>query len=337
MEKFMQKQTVPRSITELREHFDLEEATTAFLNGSLERWLSANYYEKEAGQVSRLDQTDNPETRRKLCAILGVDPAAAGALTPKQTADLSRRRAFLEQYTQDAQLLAHAGETALDQADLAALLDEDAKTIWLCGGPFTVPIQKSGCRYIGVGSPRVEGPFTQEQYRKAGITFHGVILPAQGDEEMREAAECAAAANGYDPFAETHTPLAAEVHRALKCGQKDLWLRIEDVPCEKGCAIYRSRQQAETAARELVDFLYDQANDRFIPGRELCLAGRMAAEYARFVQGRTEVLIERLSSLCGPETGRQSNFQQLCQLLQGCEDALRTDLERELTESADYY
>lgn len=59
--------------------------------------------------------------------------------------------------------------------------------------------------------------------------------------------------------------------------------------------------------------------------------------YARFVQGRTEVLIERLSSLCGPETGRQSNFQQLCQLLQGCEDALRTDLERELTESADYY
>lgn len=74
----------------------------------------------------------------------GLDPIDAQAFSPEQAADMLRRREQLAAHTGDPDILAHAAEAALDQADLAALLDHQLKTIWLCGGPFPIPIRGRG-------------------------------------------------------------------------------------------------------------------------------------------------------------------------------------------------
>lgn len=61
---------------------------------------------------------------------------------------------------------------------LAELLNAGKSTIYLCANRFTVPIRKSGVHYIGIGNPKMDVLFTEEQYRPAGITFEGVSLPA---------------------------------------------------------------------------------------------------------------------------------------------------------------
>lgn len=137
-----------RSIRELRDQFTMEQIIAAFLDGSL-------------------------------------DPIDAQAFSPEQAADMLRRREQLAAHTGDPDILAHAAEAALDQADLAALLDHQLKTIWLCGGPFSIPIRKRGVRYIGVGTPSVEGPFTEERYRKAGITFQGCCFRKKATRKWR--------------------------------------------------------------------------------------------------------------------------------------------------------
>lgn len=326
-----------RSLNDLRENFSLGQLLTLFLSGDLEKWLSRHYYEKEEIQIKHLEHRDCLSTRLKLCTILGLDPTDEKMFSPEQAADILRRREHLAKHTQDPNILIHAAETALDQADLSALLDNKLTSIWLCGGPFSIPIRKGGICYTGIGNPCVEGPFTEAQYRKAGITFQGVLLPETSDAEMVAEANQAAEANGYDFFADSHTPLAVILHRSLICTPLTQSVRLKNIPYEKASRIYKSRHQAEQIAAEVVDQVYDEANDHFIPGTDRCLAKRLAATYANLVRARTAVFEEKLASICGPDSGRQHNFQRLHTLLQHCEEEFQKIFEKELEINSSYY
>lgn len=183
------------SLAELRKSEDFTQLTSAFLDGSLEEWLADCYYEREADAVSRLDHVLSPTVEQKLYLILKMEQPTKN-MTEEQRETYDRKCAVVRKYSSDNDALSHIMETATNQSELTELLDSEFKTIYLCGEGFSVPIRKSGVHYIGIGNPGVETVFTEEQYRRAGITFEGVSLPIKPDETATHIAEQAAYENG---------------------------------------------------------------------------------------------------------------------------------------------
>ena len=211
MEALKINNTEIHSLEELRQNFDLNQVVTAFLDCSLEKWLTDCFYEKQADQVRSLDHAIAPDIDRELCRILGIDYVAAGYLSEEQRIVYEHKCRIIQQHSDDPKLLEHALDTATNQAELAEFLHNNKHRIYLCGASFNVPIRISGVHYIGIGNPKMEAAFTEEQYRRAGITFEGIDLPKEITKESISVAEQAAAANGYDNFAEKHCALARPV------------------------------------------------------------------------------------------------------------------------------
>ena len=225
-------------------------------------------------------------------------------------------------------------ETATNQSELAELLNNGCKTIYLCEGTFSVPIRKSGIHYCGIGNPKVETTFTEEQYKKAGITFDGMTLPEMPDVETAYLAEQAAHENGYDDFAEKHCCLATLLHDRIKgyriyrsyCLKTD----ADDIVTE----FYKSKQAAEQAAEKVIESAYSEANSYFQPDRVGCIASWTAEQYAAIFRDGTKSIFSRLRSLTGEKAELVS---QLCKLTDQAECELLHRFEQELTESSDFY
>ena len=83
--------------------------------------------------------------------------------------------------TDDDAIIGNAAATALNQEDLATLIQMDYKTIYLCGENFNVPIRKAGVRYVGVlSTPKIKiRAQSQDELDAAGIVFENVQLPWQ--------------------------------------------------------------------------------------------------------------------------------------------------------------
>lgn len=168
-----------RTLADLRAHFDLEHATAHFLSGKLQEWLTDRYYDAEGAAVARLEPkaVDFPQ---KLCEALGVP--YEGAAKAVDIADLQRvqeKRALLRQMTEDEDIIVHAGETAFTQEDLADLLDDGVREIYLCGEAFTVPMRIENCRYIGIlREPKISiDAASREELAEKGIHLTHVRLP----------------------------------------------------------------------------------------------------------------------------------------------------------------
>ena len=316
-----------RTLDDLRSHFDLPEATAALLDGSLEAWLEACYYEREAEAVRALPHDLTPSVERRLCAILSVEPP----LTPEEQAEQERKCAAIRRH--DESLTSHVRETATDQRELAELLESGLMTIYLCEGRFSVPIRKSGVRYIGIGNPHMEAPFTEEQYRRVGITFENIELPAQVDQTACRIAEEAAAANGYDDFAESHCPLAVKVHEKITADR--IWHPQHiDADTDIAGTFFQSRWAAESAAKKVVEKAYGMADNLFRTDRAACLAPPLAAEYAERLRRGLGELPARLRALT-EEKG--ATAEKLNELADRAPEELRERFEQELRENADYY
>lgn len=66
---------------------------------------------------------------------------------------------------------------AFDQEELADLLDDGQKTIYLCGEKFNVPVSQHDIAYIGVNTPIVHLSGTlPEGMESTGITFHNCTV-----------------------------------------------------------------------------------------------------------------------------------------------------------------
>ncbi len=321
------------SLAELRSDVDINQLMAAFLNESLEKWLSDCYYEREADAVARLDHSLLPAVEQQLCAILGIK-RSQNVMTAEQRAIYDRKCAAILRCSSDRELLNHVMETATNQSELAELLNNGCKTIYLCEGAFSVPIRKSGIHYCGIGNPVVETTFTEAQYKKAGITFEGITLPAMPDAETAYLAEQAAIENGYDDFGEKHCCLATLLHDRIK-GYRiyrsyNLKTDADDVVTE----FYKSESAAQQAAQKVIEAAYSEANSYFQPDRVGCIAPWTAEQYAAIFKEGAKSVVSKLRSLTG-EKGDLAN--KLCKLADQAQHELLQRFEKELTDSSDFY
>lgn len=324
------------SLAELREHFALRQVMDAFLDGSLEAWLKKCYYENEAEEVRGLKKENCSAVEQKLCHILSVDYAARGDLTPEQKEVFSRRCEILRRHNMTTETFAHVAETATTQMELAELLDLDCSVIYLCDGSFTVPIHKSGVHYIGIDHPRMEAPFTQEQYRRAGITFEGIDLPEKTDEKTELMARDAARKAGYDDFGETHNPLTTLLHDGIRSDRAIRFFRLKVSASDIGCEEYKSKFAAERAAKDMISQAYDEANAFFSPESRSCIAYWFAQWYAARIHAGVDSLHKKVTSLCKNKEQKE-RLEQIIQLTQQAEENLRKQFCQALQDSADYY
>jgi hypothetical protein len=142
-------------LKELQEHFDLASVLAYCDNGRLVEWLEERYYEDEAGKIAALDKSA-ANFKKQLCAVLGV-PYESGAddVDMDEISANNKKREKLKQYTADDDILDNADKAAFTQEDLADLLDNDVKEIYLCGDSFNIPLKKEGVKYIGINNPLV--------------------------------------------------------------------------------------------------------------------------------------------------------------------------------------
>lgn len=349
------------SLDELRENFDLTEITAAFLDRRLERWLGGCYYDRQAEAVKELrsklkekseakenlnsfneifalfnrsDRTNEQEEAeqpgvlpplyaRRLCTALGVDYTAY--MPDSERPDYERRLSALRQYTEAPELLALAFDTATNQAELAELLRDDVRKIVLCGGSFTVPIRVRGIHYIGVGNPTMEAPYTEEQYRRAGITFENVVLPEECGEADKDTARAAAAENGFDDFFETHTPFATLVHEKLKRSRLAHRYQLDDG--DVSAEIYKHKSDAEKDIKLVVNAAYEKASAVFDREKPENIAEPAVKHYSTFLCERMTPILKLL-----PDCEETDKLQGLTD---AAESSLRERFHDELGES--YY
>ena len=323
------------SLAELRERFVLSQSMDAFLDGRLEAWLENCCYEDEAQKVRSLKKEATPAVEQQLCGILRVNYEAQGELSSEQKETISRRRDLLQRHNVDTTSFAHVLETATNQAELAELLRTNCPVIYLCDGSFTVPIQKSGVHYIGIDHPRMEAPFTEEQYRRAGITFEGIDLPEESDKETTFVAKIAARKAGYDDFGESHTPLAIVVHEGIKAKIiRHFYLSNTGLDiCDKE---YKSKFTAQQAARTQINKAYNEAGALFDPSGSKCIVSEFAEAYANRIHSGMDQLLERLAPRCTAKRQKELLLQ-LAELTEKAEKSLKELFFTELRESADYY
>lgn len=324
------------SLSELQQNFDLTQVMAAYSDGTLVRWLEERFYDREAAELGGLDQAA-PDAEQELCRVLGVDYLKLARLTPEQRAYYEKKLALMRRYTDDAGLLGHVLETAADQTELAQLLKAGKTIIYLCAGPFTVPIRKSGVRYIGIGSPKMEAPFTEEQYRRAGITFEGVSLPVTPDPEAADTAERAARCAGYDDFADRHNTLAVLFHQALKADKLTKFCYLDHNAADVTAEFYRNRLTAKAAARRVVDDAYEKANRIFTPGEKDCLADCFAQRYADLLAKRAAPILERLKEGCAAMPKLKGKLDAMEKRIADARQAFQSAFENELREDANYY
>ena len=169
---------VRSNLEELREHFDLEKAVGYFLSGKLVEWLEDRYYDAEAEQIKSIGK-EASDLKQKLCAALGVAYDAEQDVDVEQIERLNEKKAILRQKTDDENIIAHAGQTAFTQEDLAELLDMDEETIYLCGDSFTIPVRVANRKYIGIlGKPKITVSVqSEEELAAKGIVCENLSLP----------------------------------------------------------------------------------------------------------------------------------------------------------------
>ena len=175
------------SIEELREHFDLEKAVGYFLSGKLVEWLEDRFYEDEAEAVEAIDK-DAPDLRERLCEALDVPYEGDSELDVAALERLNEKKAILRQKTGDEEIISHAAQTALNQEDLADLLEMDEPVIYLCGEKFNIPARVKNKRYVGIlGTPTISiKANSQEEVDAKGIVFENVQLPWAKEESKSE-------------------------------------------------------------------------------------------------------------------------------------------------------
>jgi len=169
---------VRSNLEELREHFDMESIASYYLSGKLLEWLEDRYYDDEVAKIEELDK-DAPNLNAQLCAIIGVDASKFDALDIEAVERLNEKKSILRQKTSDSTIIENAMITALNQEDLADLLDLESPVIYLCGDKFNIPIRVEHKRYVGIlGTPKVEIRATSDDdINKKDIIFENVLLP----------------------------------------------------------------------------------------------------------------------------------------------------------------
>lgn len=167
-----------RNLEELKENFDLDTAAQYLLDGKLLTWLEDRFYEDEADQVREID-TNSPSMKQALCNVFGIEYEDDSGMDTEELERLNEKKRVLKSMTDDESIIANAAKTALDQEDLAELLEAGEDFIYLCGESFTIPIRFNNKKYVGIlSNPSIKIKAKNlEELEEKGINFENVILP----------------------------------------------------------------------------------------------------------------------------------------------------------------
>ena len=157
-----------RNIEDLRQNFDVEKVISYFLDGKLQTWLEARYYEDEAEAVAALSK-DDANLGKALSGIFGVEYAGDEA-DIEEIEWKNARVAKIKQLTDDDEIIRNADLVAFNQEELAALYDEGAEKIYLCEGEFTIPKSKQDLEYIEFGGATVKNRKPKQEAKKQSMT-----------------------------------------------------------------------------------------------------------------------------------------------------------------------
>lgn len=136
-----------RDVVSLRENFCLERVMQYFLDGRLVVWLRDRYENELADKIEKLDARD-VLLEEKVCKILGVE-------FDEGIQERSKKIAKLKDLSAEKEYINHIDAMAFEQDEIYDLLDEDVKTIYLCGERFVIPLAQEGVTYVGVNKPIV--------------------------------------------------------------------------------------------------------------------------------------------------------------------------------------
>ena len=162
-----------RTLEELREHFDLQSVLEYYKNGKLLTWLEDRYLEGEAEAVRALDES-SPDFQKRLCEVFQV-AYTGNEVDLEELQYRQERLKHLRTVTDEDEFIQNIDRVAFDQEELADLLDEDTKTIYLCGENFTIPASRKGIAYIGINTPvvHISGKIP-EKLEELDIQFTGI-------------------------------------------------------------------------------------------------------------------------------------------------------------------
>ena len=162
--------TQARTLEDLQEHFDLESVLGYYKNGKLLTWLRDRYLESEAEAVEALDETA-VDFQKQFCGIFGAE-YTDHSVDLEGIAQRQERLAKLRTYTDEVEFIDHIDLVAFDQEDLADLLDDGQKEIYLCGDRFDIPVSQYGVHYKGITTPVIHltGKLPEDM-EETGITF----------------------------------------------------------------------------------------------------------------------------------------------------------------------
>ena len=141
-----------RTLEELRENFNLEMVVNHFISGKLMTWLNDRYYESEAIQVGELNSS-SLDFKKKICEIFNMEYTEEKDIDIEDIEKRNSKITKLKQFTENEDIIRNVDLVAFNQEELSDLLDEDAKTIYLCNEKFYLPLSKTNIKYIGVSNP----------------------------------------------------------------------------------------------------------------------------------------------------------------------------------------
>ncbi len=358
--------TVIESMADLRANFDMDEVLARIQDTTLIQWLKQMYYEKEANAIETLrfkmkrvlsdicnatimplaqlhgedgasatecsvegDYTD--KEKRAICEILGVEYVAA--LNDEEKADYDERTKIIGNFTDNEEVLKHPELVALNQKELAKLLDDGETTVYLCHNEFSVPMKKTGIRYIGIDNPTITNPLTAEQYKKLSITVEQIQLPDAVDADTESAWKSAAEQSGYDFYCDEHSELENAVHNQLKCTPLLQFYHLTDNSADN---YFKSRHECEQAAEACIRTAYDEANVVFGKTSKDCIQNLAFSYYNGMLERCFTKLLPLLESVCKSETAF-GTYLKLKGLAEQASDTLKAQLIEELEENSNFY
>ena len=164
-----------RSLEELRDKFSLARMLVYVSNGKLITWLRDRYVDDIADAIEAL-AIEDIDLAKKVSAIFDVPYDEQTAIDMEKSEARNRRLGMLKEYTMERRFLDAIDSVAFTQDEVYDLLDEDMKTIFLCGEKFSIPLSKKGMTYIGVNKPVVIVDSKQEvNWQEKSIALIDVI------------------------------------------------------------------------------------------------------------------------------------------------------------------
>ena len=326
--------TTIHSLQELRDNFKAEELMKHYLDGTLLAWLESHYYEAEAsilGKV-RFEMSANIE---KICDVLKIDYDPYANLSDEEKARWDERRRIIEEACPDTTILSKIHLVAMNQEELAQLLKQEIRNIYLCKEHFSIPISLPGIKYTCIGNAVIDDAYTAEQYKRAGITVTGFDLPKEENPDTAELAKEAAIVNGYDAYYENHSYLGCIFHDRLKSDKLINW---HHVPYDSSVAgkFFKSKSECKAARESTIRKAYSEAEKFLSTDNSKSLAKEAATRYSEHIASvfgnNNRHILEVLSSHTNA-----SLYAMLCEKIDNCYKNLLAEFKNEITENSDYY